>query len=162
MSYLDETRLHLINDILCAKQISSRLFVQYMAANHEYGSGDILHMREAHFIMTVGLGDGKTMSEIAEAMSVTHGAVSQTAGRLEKKGYILRRPSTGDRRQIVVVLTDRGKEFYQEHLECDSAEFALMDQNFLSRFTDDELRLFLEYEAVMSMVFAQKPKEENR
>ncbi len=162
MSYIDETRLRLIYEILGEKRISSRLFVQYMTANREYGSGDVLHMREAHFIMAVGLEDGKTMSEIAGELTVTHGAVSQTARRLEKKGYILRRQDAGDRRQIVVVLTDKGKEFYQRQLEYDSAEFAQMDQRYLSRFTDDELRLIRDYEALMSVAFAQKVGAKNR
>ena len=162
MSCIDETRLHLISELLGAKQISSQLFVQYITANHEYGDGNILHMREAHFIVAVGLGGDKTMSEIAEAMSVTHGAVSQIARRLEKKGYILRRQDESDRRQIVVHLTEKGKAFYHEHLEYDRTEFALIDQNFLSRFTDDELRLFLEYETIMSRHFAQSVKLKNK
>lgn len=162
MNNIDETRLSLINEILGAKQISSQLFVQYITANHEYGDGGVLHMREAHFIVAVGLGEGKTMSEMAEAMSVTHGAVSQIATRLEKKGYILRRQDANDRRQIVVALTEKGKAFYHEHLEYDRTEFALIDRDYLSRFTDDELRLFLEYETIMARHFAQSVKLKNK
>ena len=161
MSQENEIRLNLIRDILGEKQNSSRLFVQYMTASRKYGSLDILHMREAHFIMAVGLGEGKTMSELAEQMSVTHGAVSQTASRLERKGYILRQRDGPDRRQILVTLTEQGREFYRSHLEYDNNRFSAIDREYLSHFTTDQLRLFLEYEAAMSACFAQSSNEES-
>lgn len=155
MTYSDNTRLGLIHAILCEKRNSSRAFVQYMASDREYGQSDVLHMREAHFIMAVGPGDGKTMSEVAKEMSVTQGAVSQTAGRLEKKGYIRRSQAPGNRRQILAVLTERGRAFYQQHLAFDSAKFTKIDQAYLSRFTEEELRLILEYEKLMTAHFLE-------
>lgn len=159
MSYLDETRLRLIYEILGAKQQASRLFTEYQQGQRDYNGADILHMREAHLIMAVGTGEGRTMSELAAEMNVTHGAVSQTAGRLEKKGYLLRRRDEGDRRQIVAVLTEKGREFYARHLEYDSREFAGMDRDYLHRFSEKELRLILEYERLMSVIFAEKIEE---
>ena len=111
-------------------------------------------MREAHFIMALGPEGGKTMSEIAKAMSVTQGAISQIAGRLEKKGYLLRRQNSENRRQIMALLTEKGKSFYQQHLEFDSSEFAKMDRDYLSRFSKEELDTILEYERQMAIIFS--------
>ncbi len=161
MNYLENPRLHLISSILEAKHVSSQLYVQSVSPKHQYGETEVLYMREAHFIMTVGPESGKIMSDVATALAVTHGAVSQIATRLEKKGYILRQKSDEDRRQTVVMLTEKGKAFYQQHLEYDSEKYAQLDQRFLSHFSDEELRLILEYEAVMAKIFAPKDAKAN-
>lgn len=155
MTYLDNERLKLISEILGEKANSSRTFTQYMSQKRHYGPEDALHMREAHFILALGPGEGKAMSELARVLSVTKGAVSQTAGRLEKKGCILRRPDPGNRRLVIAVLTEKGEEFYQRHLEFDRAEYAKMDRDYLSRFSEEELRLILEYEERMTALFAE-------
>lgn len=156
MSHIDEPRLRLIYEIMKEKSRSAQAFVQYMTTNREYGPEDTLHMREAHFIMTVGPGEGKTMSEVAKGLSVTHGAVSQTAGRLEKKGYVLRKRDTNNQRQIVAILTPKGEKFYQQHLQYDRARFAAMDADYLSRFTDEELQVIRDYEAVSCLIFTKR------
>lgn len=112
-------------------------------------------MREAHFIVAVGPGEGITMSEIAEKLFVTLGAVSQTAGRLEKKGYILRKRDPGNHRQIVAMLTPKGEAFYQQHLQYDRVQFASLDANYFSRFTEEQLCLIRDYEALMYAAFTK-------
>jgi len=155
MDYIKEPRLKLIYEIMSEKSRSAQALTQYMNANREYGQGDILHMREAHFIVAVGPGEGITMSEIAEKLFVTLGAVSQTAGRLEKKGYILRKRDPGNHRQIVAVLTPKGETFYQQHLRYDSVQFATLDANYFSRFTEEQLCLIRDYEALMYTAFTK-------
>lgn len=159
MTDLNNERLKLISAILSEKADSSRTFTQYMSKERQYGPEDTLYMREAHFILALGPGEGKAMSEIAKALSVTKGAVSQTAGRLEKKGYIRRRPAPGNRRQVIAALTKKGEAFYRRHLEFDRAEYAKMDEKHLSRFSEEELRLILEYEKQMTAVFADTEKK---
>ena len=149
-------RLALIRSILINKQESSRSFVQYMLTNHEYVEGEILYMREAHFIIMVGPGEGKTMSEIAQRMEVTKGAVSQTASRLEKKGYILRQRAKDNGRGVVAVLTPKGEKFYHQHQQYDMQEFTEMDQNYLSDFTVEQLQMIERYEKQMCAIFTKK------
>lgn len=156
MSYRDEPRLRLVADILTKKRDSSKAFVQYMSTSREYGQGENLYMREAHFITAVEPGDGKIMSEIAEELSITHGAVSQIASRLEKKGYIIRKRDSSNHRQIIAVLTPKGEDFYQRHIQFDSTEFAMMDEQYLSRFTDEQLSFIRDYEALMCSIFTKK------
>lgn len=149
VTYNEDERLNLIYQILGQKAVSSRNFVQYMTSARQYHGEDQLHMREAHFIVQVGPGEGLTMSEIASAMAVTLGAVSQTASRLEKKGYIVRETDPSNRRQIRATLTEKGVEFYHSHLAYDSAKFAKLDDNFLSQFSTEELKRILDYEKLM-------------
>lgn len=49
--------------------------------------------------------DGRpsTISEIAERLGLTHGAVTRTVDRLEAAGYVRRDPDPTDRRKIIIV-----------------------------------------------------------
>jgi len=153
MTYLENERLDTIRRILGERQRSSRAFVQYMNKAHDYQQENALYMREAHCIIVIGPGEGKTMSQIAQELSVTHGAVSQIAGRLEKKGYLLRQKDPANRRQTIAKLTPLGEAFYQQHLHYDSQEFAAIDQKYLSIFSLEQLQQILDYEKRMTQHF---------
>lgn len=155
MHYTDDPRLQLIFEILGEKEKASRAFIQYANKSRVYGDEE-LYMREAHFITAVGPGNGLIMSKIAEIMAVTHGAVSQIACRLEKKGYILRCRDPENHRQIIAKLTEKGEDFYRKHIRYDTAEYAEMDKRFFSSFTEEELRLIKAYEQAMYAIFTSK------
>lgn len=157
MSYTDNPRLQLIYDILGEKERASKAFVQYANKSHTYGD-DNLYMREAHFITTIGLGDGLIMSEIADKMGVTHGAISQTALRLEKKGYIVRLRDPDNYRQVIAKLTEKGEAFYREHISYDTEEYAQMDKDFLYKFSYEDLQKIKEYEIAMYKIFTKSTK----
>lgn len=57
-----------------------------------------------------------TPSELARAMSLTSGGMSIALDRLERAGYVRRRPHPGDRRGVLVEATAlarrRGREFF--------------------------------------------------
>lgn len=144
----EEVRLHLIDEILKAKEQSSFAFVKFTSTPREYTQGELLYIREVHFVMAVQPGEGRTMSKIAQELQVTQGAASQIAARLEKKGYILRRRNPENYRQIIAVLTEKGEQLYQRHRLYDQMEYQKADELFFSRFSEEELRTFLEYERV--------------
>lgn len=51
-----------------------------------------------------------TLGELAQRERVQPPSMTRTVNCLEEGGYALRRPSETDRRQVVVVLTERGRE----------------------------------------------------
>lgn len=66
-------------------------------------------VRPAHGFAFVRLTPhGATGAELAEHLGVTKQAVSQMVDYLENHGYVSRHPHERDRREKVVVLTDRG------------------------------------------------------
>ena len=92
---MKEQRIKLIGKLLHQQGNTARAFVQYMDSDREYTADDKLYMREAHFVIAIGPGEGRTMSEIAREMNVTQGAVSRShhvwrrkdtsvAGRMKK------------------------------------------------------------------------------
>lgn len=143
---MNDARLNLIYELLHQKAATARAYVQYMDSDREYVAADKLYMREAHFVIAIGPGEGKTMSEIAQKLDVTQGAVSQTAARLEKKGYIQRQKCPTNRRQTIARLTAKGEAFYTEHQKYDREMFAHVDDIFFFRYSDEELRMLIDYE----------------
>ena len=102
--------------------------------------------------MAVGLGAPQTMSELAQKLNVTPGAVSQIAARLEKKGYLLRAPGRGDRRQSLASLTEKGAALYREHSKYDRVRYESICRCF-AQYSDEQLRLFEQYEETMTEIF---------
>jgi DNA-binding MarR family transcriptional regulator len=77
-----------------------------------------------------------TAGEIARQTGLTSGAVTAMVDRLERAGYVRRLRDTGDRRRVLVELTDRARQVTQEiygPLATAMTEF--------ERYSDDELRL---------------------
>ncbi|WP_322046503.1 MarR family transcriptional regulator [Paraburkholderia sp. J67] len=53
-------------------------------------------------------------SDLAELCMVTTGAITGRLGRLEQEGYIVRAPSTSDKRTIYVEMTEKGRSLMQQ------------------------------------------------
>lgn len=155
MTYLDNKRLNLVYRLLGAKMQSTQAFSGYLSTGHNYSPQSVLHMREAHFITAILPGEAKTMSAVAETLAVTQGAASQTAARLEKKGYILRFRSPEDRRIVLVSLTEKGEEFYRDHVEYDTQRFREIEEKVTARYTNEELEMLLDYEERMTSLFIE-------
>ncbi|WP_418973287.1 MarR family winged helix-turn-helix transcriptional regulator [Allofournierella sp.] len=150
-----ETRLELVRALIQEKRKTTLAYSQYLAKNREYAPGEQLYMREVHFVIAVGPGEGHTMSELAEKLDVTQGAVSQLAARMEKKGFVQRRKAAGDRRQTVATLTAKGEALYREHTLYDRARYQEISE-MLGRFSERELRRLWEYENLMGAAFTKE------
>ncbi len=69
-------------------------------------------MRSAHFTMLhhlARLGGEWSPARLASALQVTKGAVTNTVGKLEAKGYLAVRPDPEDGRGKLVSLTEEGR-----------------------------------------------------
>ncbi|HLR07706.1 MAG TPA: MarR family transcriptional regulator [Bacillota bacterium] len=55
-------------------------------------------------------------TELAEKMNITKSAVSQQLAKLEKEGYIMRKPHAEDKRTISIELDDKGR-LYKEKMD---------------------------------------------
>src|SRR5689334_10842713 len=77
----------------------------------------------------------RTAGELAAEMGMSTGAVTALLDRVEKAGYVRRVRDPGDRRRVLVELTEqareRGWEIYQPFTELTGPAFA--------RFTDEQL-----------------------
>lgn len=68
---------------------------------------------EINTILVLGQdAEPKRMSHLAEILGVTSGTPTVTIDRLIKKGYVERIRDVGDRRNVFVKLSDKGKESF--------------------------------------------------
>lgn len=68
-----------------------------------------LSVTEIHTIEAIGEKEERTMSEIANNLSITVGTLTTAINKLIKKGYVERRRIEEDRRIVLVKLTEKGK-----------------------------------------------------
>jgi DNA-binding MarR family transcriptional regulator len=132
-----------------------RIFNKAAAIEREpvdIGHGVLLHPSEVHLIDIAGRYPAESVSAHADRLGVTKGAVSQTAKKLEKKGYLERIHEEGDRRSVVLRLTERGNEAFEWHRAYHSSVngeiagvisgFSRHDRDNLCRVLDRLERLF--------------------
>jgi DNA-binding MarR family transcriptional regulator len=69
--------------------------------------------------MLINMGDHPEMNvtEVANYIGVTKGAVSQTITKLEKKGFIKRYKNSTNEKEVFIELTAAGREIYKTRKE---------------------------------------------
>lgn len=77
--------------------------------------------------------------DIQESLNVSKAAISETLRSMEKKNIIERIPSKIDGRKIKIILTDKGKETFQE-IEKDLLK---VNQKVLKSITQEEFEEFI-------------------
>lgn len=80
----------------------------------KYAEVDDLSSREIKVIEAVANSNTKSMGEISRLLNVTMGTLTVAINKLVKKQYVIRTRNKLDRRIVVVYLTDKGVQIYQE------------------------------------------------
>lgn len=75
----------------------------------DYGTGDLLYFTELHTITMVGRNDEVNMTQLAEIMGVTKGAISQTIRKLVHKNLIIR-TNINNRKEVNLRLSEKGRK----------------------------------------------------
>ena len=91
------TRMYLLTRHL--GRVKERALARFDLQRHEY---ETLHA-------LAGRGGGATPSELAADLKMAPASVTGRLEGLEHRGYLVRTPSTADRRRVDVVLTDAGR-----------------------------------------------------
>lgn len=122
------------------------LFIPYralesavLATLREHGHD--LPLSDARVFQRIGP-DGSRMTELAEAAQLTKQTLTSIVDRLERAGYVERRPDPDDARARVVTITDKGQELVQLSIPTVAAVEAQWEQH-LGRARTDQLRRIL-------------------
>ena len=70
---------------------------------------------QMHTVEIIGHNKDMRMKELAERLGVTTGTLTVGVDKLEKLGLVERKPHESDRRSWLIVLTDAGKQMYEQH-----------------------------------------------
>lgn len=82
---------------------------------HAVAKNTGLSPQQNHTIEIVGTEGSIRMKPLAEKLGITTGTLTVMIDRLEKAGFLERMRDPSDRRAFNVVLTEKGREIYQEH-----------------------------------------------
>jgi DNA-binding MarR family transcriptional regulator len=78
----------------------------------DYGTGDLLYFTEIHTITMVGKNKEINMTQLADMMGVTKGAISQTIRKLVHKNLIFKSNST-NKKEFNLSLSEKGNIVYK-------------------------------------------------
>jgi len=116
------------------------------------GDGTLLFTSEIHLIDVAGKYPGDGMSAIASRLGITKGAVSQTAKKLEDKGYLERVSGEGDNKTVFIRLTAAGRRAFDWHTEYHHRVNDRIAEEF-GRLTPGEQTHFLKVLSNIEAVF---------
>uniref|UniRef100_A0A7V3RF63 MarR family transcriptional regulator n=1 Tax=Mesoaciditoga lauensis TaxID=1495039 RepID=A0A7V3RF63_9BACT len=80
-----------------------------------FGKADIfLHMAEIQTILAIGKNENINVTNLAKFRGITKGAISQMINKLVKKGLVIKNISSQTDNEVMIQLTKRGKEVFEE------------------------------------------------
>lgn len=109
---MDKVQLNMLNDLLVGA-FNSVTNIEQKALDNRLTQG--LTSSELHTIAAMGLSEENPMSVVAGRLDVTLATLNVAIGKLERKGFVERRRSETDRRQMLVKLTAKGRKAYRAH-----------------------------------------------
>ncbi len=131
-----EELLNELGDVVRANQratdVVDDLVGQLLGVNRT--DSRVLDILDQHGRMTAG--------QLAEASSLTTGAITAVVDRLERAGYAQRVPDPRDRRRVLVEITPRTRELSWQLY----GPLAELWRPFGERYSDAELQLLIEFQ----------------
>jgi len=97
----------------------NRFFTERIGVLQEHLAGSAFTLTEARALFEIGAGNARTARALGSALGVDKGYLSRVIGRLERSGVIARTPSTNDRRERNLALTDIGRLVF-DRLQADT------------------------------------------
>jgi len=104
----------------------------------DFGTGIPLYKTEIHTIDAIGKNPDLTITELAESMNVTKGAVSQMVNKLVAKGLIIKKRSKKDARFFTLHLTENGQIGFDKHEEYHSMIYNIV-RNYFGNSYDESI-----------------------
>lgn len=103
-----------------------------------------LYPSEVHLMMVIEDKIHVNATEIAKRLGLTKGAISQTLSRLEKKGIIVKRKDIYKKNELILSLTDLGKEAYR-HCQSKQMPFSRAHQAYLDGVRPEDKHIILQF-----------------
>ncbi|HHZ83021.1 MAG TPA: MarR family transcriptional regulator [Nitrospirales bacterium] len=105
---------------------------------------EFMGVTASQFDVIVELGDvdGMTCAELSKETLITKGTLTGVLDRLESKGIVQRQGVGGDRRAILVCLTNEGQQLYK-HVFPTHADF--LRPYFKNALSQEEVRIMTKY-----------------
>ncbi|PES33080.1 MarR family winged helix-turn-helix transcriptional regulator [Priestia megaterium] len=144
-----KTREEVFNELIESIYEVSRSTSAYESIPRKYGTEDELYMVEAHTINLIGENSKVSPSYLAKLTNKTKGAISQMVDKLLKKGLVIKYKNPTNNREVIIELSDKGKQAYKYHKELDQIEYGRMLSR-LNQFSTEDLIKFTKIASVIN------------
>ena len=134
---IGKTRAAMLSDIAFQLMRMSKRMVELHSQPKDFGCGVLLFPAEVHTLSAVCENPRSNITELAELLGVTKGAVSQMISKMEKKGLIIKEFAPGSEKQRMLKLTEKGKLAYNGHEEYHKQMVIAVDKKMKSLSIDD-------------------------
>lgn len=118
------------------------LYSSYLSSSRDYGTGNIVSMVEVHTLTYIYDNPGVTVTQLAEYWKRTKSAISQMVGKLEKRGFVIRKTSKTNRKIIELYVTEEGRRLSAAHKAYDLIELSHTLEDLLKTCTYEEIDTF--------------------
>ena len=133
-----------LNEKNAAKQPFVAVMRELVRAYQAFVSFDVRHIRQygitvpqADVIFTLGNTEGLVFKELGERTLTTKGTLTGIVDRLEQKGLVKRSVCPKDRRQMYVLLTNKGEKFFKKvfpiHMNKLQQQFSCMTKSDMNQ-----------------------------
>lgn len=102
----------------------------------DFGSGDRLYVSEIHAIHAIGSNPEINMTQLAELLGVTRGAISQIVKRLVYKRYIARY-KVRNNKEVNLRLSDKGYLIFQQYEKFEKDRFGFAEKLYENASKED-------------------------
>lgn len=109
-----------------------------------FGTSEKLHNSEIRLLNLIGRSKGASITELAESMGVTKGAISQNVRKLEKKGMVNKAIDKDNQSKMNIFLTSQGETACAYHRKYHE-EFNGYVMNAMESCTEHEVKKIIEF-----------------
>lgn len=103
--------------------------------------GKEVSLPQVHTVEILGGSGPMRMKELADKIGVTTGTLTVQIDKMVKSGLVIRKPNELDKRSILVELTEKGQEMFEEHDELHHQ----LTSELTVKFTQEEREQLLNF-----------------
>jgi DNA-binding MarR family transcriptional regulator len=93
----------------------SRKFFEAMKHPNNFGTDRLLYSSEIHTLEMIGKHPGITVTELADRQGISKSALPKLIHKLIEKDLVYRYQETGNKKNVLLELTDKGRLAVQHH-----------------------------------------------
>jgi DNA-binding MarR family transcriptional regulator len=108
----------------------------------KYGTKHNFYHSERHLLDMFGANPDMNITEFARRTGVTKGAISQVVSKLEKKDAVRRYKQAGNEKEVLIRLTDKGREIYKRHQTANDETVSALLAEF-RKHPDDKIEFLI-------------------
>lgn len=119
-------------------------YIDLSKKTYEYSEGIFLYPNEIHTVEYIAESSTTNMTDIANQMGLTRGAVSKLVAKMEGMGLLVRYKYHPRQKEIYVHLTDAGVRAYEGHKRYHAEMWDRLSRHF-DCYTENEKKTILNF-----------------